>query len=90
VTVNGRTLDEPYVAFEPAERSAFREGFPAQIYSDQRIDLGWWRQMRSLTQGGSWWCPRDSILCLATTATTATIRDSGGLFRDRQSWRVRW
>jgi signal peptidase I len=52
VTVNGRTLDEPYVAFEPAERSAFREGFPAQIYSDQRIDLGWWRQMRSLTQGG--------------------------------------
>jgi signal peptidase I len=52
VSVNGRVLDEPYVAFEPAERNAFREDFPAQIYSDPLIDLAWWRQMRTLTRDG--------------------------------------
>jgi signal peptidase I len=64
VTVNGRALDEPYVAFEPAERNAFREAFPAQIYSDPLIDLGWWRQMRSLTRDGELVVPEGQYFVL--------------------------
>jgi len=64
VTVNGRALDEPYVAFEPAERSAFTEDFPARVYSDPLIDLGWWRQMRSLTHDGELVVPEGQYFVL--------------------------
>jgi signal peptidase I len=34
VTVNGQTLDEPYVAFEPTAYNPFGEDFPAKVYTD--------------------------------------------------------
>jgi len=52
VTVNGMTLDEPYVAFEPAAPNQFRDNFPAQVYTDPNIDPTWWRQLQGLTQNG--------------------------------------
>jgi signal peptidase I len=52
VTVNGQPLDEPYAAFEPAQPNAFRDHFPARIYTDPEVDPDWWRQMQSLTRDG--------------------------------------
>jgi signal peptidase I len=52
VTVNGAALDEPYATFEPAAANPFRDEFPADVYSDPEVDLGWWRQMRALTRDG--------------------------------------
>ena len=52
VTVNGHTLDEPYVAFEPAAMNPSRDEFPAKVYTDPQVDPDWWRQMQSLTEDG--------------------------------------
>jgi signal peptidase I len=52
VTVNGLTLNEPYVAFEPAAANIFRDDFPARVYTDPEVDPVWWKQMQSLTSGG--------------------------------------
>jgi signal peptidase I len=52
VTVNGISLTEPYVAFEPAAPSQFRDNFPGRVYSDPNIDPEWWRQLQSLTRNG--------------------------------------
>jgi signal peptidase I len=52
LTVNGATLDEPYVANEPAAANPFRDDFPARLYTDPQVDPRWWRQMQSLTHEG--------------------------------------
>ncbi len=52
VYVNGKELDEPYAVFEPASAGAFREDFPAKVYTDPNVDPAWWRTMQSLTRGG--------------------------------------
>jgi signal peptidase I len=52
VTVNGRALNEPYVAFEPAAMNPFRDEFPAREYTDPQVDPEWWRQMQMLTHDG--------------------------------------
>lgn len=53
VTVNGVTLKEPYAAFEPAAANAFRDTFPATVYTDPEVDPDWWEQMRGLIQDGN-------------------------------------
>jgi signal peptidase I len=52
VTVNGVGLNEPYAVFEPAAPNAFRDNFPATMYTDPQVDPDWWRQMVSLTHNG--------------------------------------
>lgn len=53
VSVNGVPQDEPYAAFEPAGAAAvIPEEFPGKIYPDPQVDIGWWRQMQSLTRNG--------------------------------------
>lgn len=52
VAVNGVTLDEPYVAFEPAAARPFGDNFPARVYTDPNINPDWWREMQKLTQNG--------------------------------------
>lgn len=52
VLVNGKALDEPYAAFEPAPPNSFRDNFPARIYTDPEVDPDWWRLMLSLTRNG--------------------------------------
>ncbi|MGA3135320.1 MAG: signal peptidase I [Terracidiphilus sp.] len=64
VTVNGRTLDEPYAAFEPAARNPFRDDFPARIYTDPEVDPVWWKQMQSLTRDGELVVPEGEYFVL--------------------------
>lgn len=52
VIVNGVVQDEPYAAFEPTEPNPAGDDFPTRIYTDPQVDLGWWRQMQSLTHNG--------------------------------------
>jgi signal peptidase I len=52
VTVNGRTLNEPYAAFEPAAPNPFRDSFPGKVYTDPQVDPDWWKQMQGLTRDG--------------------------------------
>ena len=64
VMVNGVTLDEPYVAFEPAPPSPFRDNFPARVYTDPNIDPGWWLQLQSRTRNGELVVPRGQYFML--------------------------
>ena len=52
VTVNGASLDEPYVAFEPVAPNQFGENFPTSIYTDPNVDPNWWRELQGLTRNG--------------------------------------
>lgn len=52
VAVNGVEISEPYVSFEPAAPSQFRDNFPAAIYTDPNIDPAWWRVLQSDTHDG--------------------------------------
>ncbi|MGA8087973.1 MAG: signal peptidase I [Terracidiphilus sp.] len=52
VVVNDVPIREPYVAFEPAAPSQFRDNFPASVYTDPDVDPEWWKQMQTLTQNG--------------------------------------
>jgi signal peptidase I len=64
VMVNGVPLDEPYVAFEPAAPNAFRDNFPADVYSDPEVDPDWWKQMQGLIRDGELVVPRDEYFVL--------------------------
>ena len=64
VTVNGQTLDEPYVAFEPAAYDPFRDEFPADVYSDPLVDHEWWKKMRNLTHNGELTVPAGEYFVL--------------------------
>ncbi len=64
VIVNGVALDEPYVAFEPAPPSPFRDNFPARIYTDPQVDPDWWMQMENLTENGKLVVPQGEYFVL--------------------------
>jgi signal peptidase I len=64
VTVNGVTLEEPYVAFEPAAPNPFRDNFPGKIYTDPNIDPVWWRQLQTLTREGELVVPQGEYFML--------------------------
>ena len=64
VTVDGRPLDEPYAAFEPAPPSPFRDDFPAKVYTDPLVDPEWWKQMQSLTRDGELVVPEGEYFVL--------------------------
>ena len=64
VVVNGATLDEPYVVFEPSLPSPFRDNFPAPIYTDPSIDPTWWRELQSLTRNGDLVVPEGNYFML--------------------------
>ena len=64
VIVNGVALDEPYAVFEPAPPNAFRDNFPAKMYTDPNVDPDWWRQMQSLTHDGELTVPAGEYFVL--------------------------
>lgn len=64
VSVNGETLNEPYVAFEPAVSNPDRDNFPARVYTDPNINPDWWRQMQKLTQNGELVVPQGMYFML--------------------------
>jgi signal peptidase I len=64
VLVNGKPLDEPYAAFEPAPMNPARDNFPARIYTDPNVDPDWWRLMQSLVQNGELVVPPNEYFVL--------------------------
>ena len=64
VVVNDIPIREPYVAFEPAAPSKFRDNFPARVYTDPDVDPEWWKQMQTLTQNGELVVPPDKYFVL--------------------------
>ncbi len=49
---NGVPLREPYAAYEPAYRDAFRDNFPSGTYTDPGVDMRWWASLNTGVQGG--------------------------------------
>jgi signal peptidase I len=64
VTINGQSLDEPYVAFEPAAPNASRDNFPATVYTDPEVDPDWWKQMQGLVRNGELVVPNGEYFVL--------------------------
>jgi len=64
VVVNGVPQAEPYAAFEPADPGPGPDEFPAKVYNDPQVDIGWWRQMQGLTQNGELVVPPDRYFVL--------------------------
>jgi signal peptidase I len=64
VLVNGQPLDQPYATFEPTEENHYLDHFPAQVYSDPRVEPGWWKQLQQCTQDGELVIPEGKYFML--------------------------
>ncbi len=62
--VNGSPVEEPYAVFEDVRRDAFRDQFPAPLYTDPGIDTHWWMQMRKDVRDGELIVPEGSYFVL--------------------------
>lgn len=72
VTVNGKTLYEPYAAFEPAAWNPFRDDFPPKIYTDPQVDPLWWRELQSRTSDGELVVPEGEYFVLGDNRNHST------------------
>ena len=57
VQINGQSLDEPYVTFEPTTDNPYLDHFPAKTYTDPRVDTGWWKQLQQNSSNGELMIP---------------------------------
>ena len=64
VTVNGVAVAEPYAVYEPAAGNAFRDDFPAAVYSNPNVEPDWWKQMQSLVRNGELLVPQGEYFVL--------------------------
>jgi signal peptidase I len=64
VWINGRPLKEPYATFEPIVENTYLDRFPTSVYSDPRIDTGWWKQMQQLTRNSELVIPSDEYFMM--------------------------
>jgi signal peptidase I len=64
VLINGQSLDEPYVTFEPTTDNPYLDHFPAQVYTDPRVDTGWWKQLQQNSRNGELLIPPDRYFML--------------------------
>jgi signal peptidase I len=52
VSINGHEQSEPFAIFEGESPDAFRDQFPAMLYTDPGVDTHWWIKMRQYVQNG--------------------------------------
>ena len=52
VVLNGAPLREPFAAYSPAERSAYRDEFPNLQRADPAAEATWWIELRHRIRGG--------------------------------------
>ena len=52
VVLNGTQLVEPFTAYSPAERSAYRDEFPTLEQADPGIETAWRTELRRRIRGG--------------------------------------
>jgi signal peptidase I len=52
VWLNGQPLDEPYTTFEPTTDNPYLDHFPARVYTDPRVEPGWWKLLQQDTRNG--------------------------------------
>jgi len=64
VWLNGAPLDEPYTAFEPTTDNPYLDHFPAKVYTDPRVDPGWWKTLEQNTRNGDLVVPADEYFML--------------------------
>jgi signal peptidase I len=64
VFVNGQPLKEPYALYLPSSPDAYRDDFPASLYTDIGVDARWWIQMHKLVQDGELVIPEDDYFVL--------------------------
>jgi signal peptidase I len=50
VLINGTQLDEPYAVYRPVPPNPYLEHFPTQVYSDPRVEPGWWKLLHQSVQ----------------------------------------
>ena len=52
VVLNGAPVREPFAAYAPAERSAYRDEFPNLQRADPAAEATWWIELRHRIRGG--------------------------------------
>jgi signal peptidase I len=52
VLLNGQPLDETYTSFEPIPDNPYLDHFPARVYTDPRVEPGWWKLQQQNTIDG--------------------------------------
>ena len=52
VVLNGAPVAEPFAAYSPAERSAYRDEFPNLQRADPAAEATWWIELRHRIRGG--------------------------------------
>ena len=64
VWLNGAPLDEPYITFEPTTDNPYLDHFPAKVYTDPRVDPGWWKTLQADTRDGDLVVPEGQYFML--------------------------
>jgi signal peptidase I len=64
VVINGQPLKESYAMYLPSGPDAFRDDFPASLYTDVGVDAQWWVQMHQLVRNGALIVPEGNYFAL--------------------------
>ena len=64
MTLHGARQSEPYAIFLPSGPDAYRDDFPASLYTDAGVDSAWWVQMHRLVQNGALVVPQHEYFAL--------------------------
>ncbi len=64
VVINGQPVKENYAVYLPSGPDAFRDDFPASLYTDVGVDAQWWVQMHKLVRDGALIVPEGDYFAL--------------------------